>query len=131
MERRLGRMIRSMSFSRNSGFSASLNSGSLAVDIYESEREVLVYMDVAGVEPEKLSVVLEKNRLTVSGEREFPLLELCCIHQLELDYGPFMRTIELPVQIDADHATSICRNGFLVVRMPKIPPRGKVTIPIR
>jgi len=124
-------MIRSMSFGRNSGFSASLNSGSLAVDIYESEREVVVYMDVAGVEPEKLSLVLEKNRLTVSGEREFPILELCCVHQLEIDYGPFQRTIELPVQVDAERATSICRNGFLVVRMPKMPLRGRVTIPVR
>ena len=129
MERRLGRMIRSMSFGRDTGFSAS-GSGPLAVDVYESEHEVLVYMDVSGVEPDKLTVIIEKNRLTVSGEREFPVLDLCCIHQLEIDYGPFQRTIVLPVQVDADRASSICRNGYLVVRMPKIPPHGKVTIPI-
>ena len=118
-----------MSFGRNAGFSAA-ESGTLAVDIYESEHEVLVYMDVSGVEPDKLSVTLEKNRLTVSGEREFPLLDLCCIHQLEIDYGPFQRTIVLPVQVDAERTTSVCRNGYLVVRLPKVLPSGKVTIPI-
>ena len=102
----------------------------LATDVYESEHEVLVYMDVAGVEPDRLSVVLERERLTVFGEREFPVLDLCCVHQLEIDYGPFQRTIVLPVPVDAEGATSICRNGYLVVRMPKIPPAGKVTIPI-
>ena len=128
MERRLGRMIRSMSFGRNTGLPAS-DSGLLAVDVYESESEVLVYMDVSGVEPDKLSVIIDKNCLTVSGEREFPVLDLCCIHQLEIDYGPFQRTITLPVQVDADHASSVCRNGYLVVRMPKMPP-NRVTIPI-
>ena len=129
MERRLGRMIRSMSFGRNTGLSAT-ESGLLATDVYESELEVLVYMDVSGVEPDRLSVIIEKNRLTVSGEREFPVLDLCCIHQLEIDYGPFQRTITLPVQVDADRTTSVCRNGYLVVRMPKMPSGAKVNIPI-
>lgn len=122
-------MIRSMSFGRNTGFPSS-DGGPLAVDVYESEHEVLVYMDVSGVEPDRLSVVLEKNCLTVSGEREFPVLDLCCIHQLEIDYGPFQRTIVLPVEVDAERSSSLCRNGYLVVRMPKLAPRGKVTIPI-
>ncbi len=129
MERRLGRMIRSMSFGVRQGFP---NEGNwpLAVDIFELEKEVLVQMDVAGVDPEKLSVVLEKERLTISGEREFPLLDLCCVHQLEIDYGPFQRSIALPVPVDAGAATSVCRHGLLVVRLPKRESRGPVRIPI-
>lgn len=129
MERRLGRMVRSMSFGGNFGFSGS-GSGHPAIDVYESESEVLVYMDVAGVDPEKLSVVLERERLTVSGEREFPVLDLCCIHQLEIDYGPFQRSINLPTPVDPDRATSVCRHGLLVVRIPKRITRGRVRIPI-
>lgn len=129
MERRLERMIRSMSFRGAHGFS---NSGNwpLAVDIFELEREVQIYVDVAGVDPEKLSVVLENERLTVSGEREFPMLDLCCVHQLEIDYGPFQRSIPLPVPVDAEAATSVCRHGLLVVRLPKRQSRGRVRIPI-
>lgn len=118
-----------MSFGGNFGFSAS-GSGHAAIDVYESESEVLVYMDVAGVDPEKLSVVLERERLTVSGEREFPILDLCCIHQLEIDYGPFQRSINLPTPVDPDGATSVCRHGLLVVRIPKRITRGRVRIPI-
>lgn len=122
-------MIRSMSFDRSHGFSAS-GSWAQAVDIYESEKEILVYMDVSGVDPEKLTVVLERERLTVSGEREFPVLDLCCIHQLEIDYGPFQRSIRLPAHIDPEAATSVCRHGLLVVRMPKEKKTGRVRIPI-
>ncbi len=129
MEKRLGRMIGSMTFGSTPGFA---NSGAwpLAADIYESESEVLVYIDVSGVAPEKLSVVLERERLTVSGEREFPVLDLSCIHQLEIDYGPFQRSISLPVPVDPEAATSVCRQGLLVVRMPKRKRRGSVRIPI-
>ena len=129
MERRLGRMIRSMSFGGTFGYSANGNSR-LAVDVYESEKEVLVYMDVAGVDPENLSVVLERERLTVSGEREFPALDLCCIHQLEIDYGPFQRSVSLPPQVDPEKASSEFRHGILVVRIPKKETRGRIRIPI-
>lgn len=130
MDRRLGRMIRNISVLGTAAFPPS-GDWPTSVDVFESEKELLVYMDVSGVEPDKLSVVLEKNRLTVSGEREFPVLDLCCIHQLEIDYGPFQRSVTLPVQVEAEAATSICRNGILLVRIPKSKPRGRVKIPVR
>lgn len=129
MERRLGRIIRSMSFGGSHGFAHS-GKGPLGVDILESEEELLVYMDVAGVDPKELSVVLDRERLTVSGEREFPMHDLCCVHQLEIDYGPFQRSVTLPVPVEVEAATSVCRHGLLLVRLPKLKTPGRVRIPI-
>ncbi|MEJ2689105.1 MAG: Hsp20/alpha crystallin family protein [Deltaproteobacteria bacterium] len=118
-----------MSFGISRGFPDPGN-WPLAVDIFESEKEVLVYMDVSGVDPEKLTVVLEKEKLIVSGEREFPVLDLCCVHQLEIDYGPFQRSVTLPVPVEAEAVTSVCRHGLLVVRLPKRKTGGRIRIPI-
>jgi len=129
MERRLGRMIRSMSLGKMGHFADS-RGWSPAVDVFESDEEVLIYMDVSGVNAEEISITFEKNNLTISGERVFPVQNLCCIHQLEIDYGPFMRTISLPVGVDIEKTTSSCTNGVLIVHLPKKAQQGKITIKV-
>lgn len=126
MERHLGRMMRNMSLSQM----MISHSGSWppATDVYESENEIIVYIDVSGVDPEKLTVTAELMRLVVSGERKFPVVDMCCIHQLEIEYGRFERSVTLPVPIDVPATTSVCKNGFLTIKMPKKKHTGKVQI---
>jgi len=101
-----------------------------AVDMFETSDAVLVYMDAAGIDPRDLAITVDGDRLTVSGERVFPESDVCCVHQLEIEYGPFQRTVHLPVAVDVEKATSSCKNGMLVVHLPKVRPQGKVMIEV-
>ncbi len=130
MERRLGRMIRSMSLSGMVRFTANGGGWAPSVDVFETGDSVLVYMDIAGVDVGDLAITVDRDRLTVSGERQFAMTDVCCVHHLEIEYGPFQRTVKLPVAVDVDKATSSCRNGMLVVRLPKLQPTGKITIEV-
>lgn len=126
MERHMGRMMRNMSLSQM----MVSHSGNWppATDVYESENEIIVYMDVSGVDPEKLTVTAELMSVTVTGERKFPVVDMCCIHQLEVEYGRFERSVTLPVPIDVSSTNSVCKNGFLIINMPKKKHKGKVQI---
>jgi HSP20 family protein len=97
-----------------------------SVDIYESETDLLVKVEVPGVKPEEMSVALSADDrvLTVAGLRRAPVGErrgrLRC-HQLEIYFGPFERSIALPhgVPVLRDQIKAIYREGFLVITLPK------------
>lgn len=128
MEKGLGRMMRNMTFS---GMSSSfLGAWKPLADIYETNDSLILYMDVAGVEPEKLTVTATLLELTIAGERQCPVADVCCVHQLEIDHGTFERTISLPVPVEVAQITSTCKNGFLVVVMPKQEAKGKIKIKV-
>jgi HSP20 family protein len=92
-----------------------------ATDIYETDRDFLIYLDAAGIEPDKISITIEPSKIIIAGERRFPVLEnTCCIHQLEIDHGRFQRTIALPSDVDPDNAITEFSNGFLVIKTLKI-----------
>jgi len=117
MQRRMGRMLRCISLPS----AASLRSGIWlpAVDVYESDNEVIIYVDVAGVDVDKLNVMVERNNVTVCGRRVLPDREnIRSIHQLEIEYGYFERTVSTPVPVEISSVSSICRNGILEIRMP-------------
>ena len=113
---------------------AALSSGDwgAATDIYETDDALVVCMDVSGAAPEKISVVAEEQRLTIAGERDFPVPEgVRAVHRLEIERGSFEKRITLPMPVDVAAATSVHQHGFLVVTLPKLKTRGKVRIAIR
>ncbi len=129
IEREFGRMLRNMSMHRMLQFRAE--NIFIATDVYETVNEFIVYMEVPGVDPDELSVVVNHSSVTVSGERLRPNFEhTICIHQLEMEYGKFKRTIALAGPVDGEASSSTCKNGYLLIRLPKkkIPNSIKVTI---
>jgi len=129
MQERTGRMLRNMSMARL----VSLQSGGWQppADIYESEQEYYVYFDLAGVDPQSFSVMVEGHQLRVHGKRHLPPhRSIACIHQLEIELGPFDRTITLPGTVDIDAVTSSYTNGILTVTLPKKVNRDKINIEI-
>ena len=129
----MGRMLRNMSMARmgpirqESGWVPS-------VDIYETETDFIVLMDASGIDPDQLSVVVERRAVTVSGQRMLPVPDLICcvrVHQIEMEHGSFERTISLSVPIDVTKTRSKCRNGLLSITLPKIKRAGKVKIEVR
>lgn len=126
MERHLGRMLRNMSLPGMMHYQPG--NWSPPVDVYESETEIVVIMDAAGVAPDSLNVVAEIKKVAVAGSRKLPLDNLSRIHQLEIDYGRFERTVSLPVPVDVAKTTSSCKDGLLMIRLPKKIVKGTIKV---
>ena len=91
-----------------------------AVDIYESELQFDLYMDLPGVKADAVKLELEDHRLIVSGNRVAVLLgEGVSAHRVERTNGQFSRSIQLPKQLDVEKIGAHFDNGVLHVILPK------------
>ena len=130
MEREMGRMMRNMSFPRMFPFQSG-TTWYPAADIYETDDSLLVYIDVAGIDRDKMTVTAEQTSVIIAGERLFSSKQdICRIHQLEIEHGFFERTLPLPVPVDVNATTSICENGFLIITLPKQHLKSKTKVDI-
>jgi HSP20 family protein len=91
-----------------------------AVDVWETENEVVYAFDVPGIPEDKISIELEDNALTVSGERE-RTQEVSDerFYRFERRFGSFSRTIGLPQNVSEDQVTAKYHDGVLEVRVAK------------
>ncbi len=91
-----------------------------SVDIYETEEEIVIIADLAGIKKKDIQVTLNKDLLTISGKRhDWPSSQRTCFYQLEIEYGPFQRTFKLPVSIEEDAVNATYSDGFLKITLPK------------
>ena len=90
------------------------------VDVYETDKEIVVKADVPGVEPEDLEVYCTEEALILRGEtrREDDRQE-GSVHRTERSYGRFERQIPLPPGAKAEEVQANFRNGVLELRIPK------------
>jgi len=96
-------------------------------DVYENDESLLIKVELAGVRPEDIQVMLSADDLimTIKGVRKEPEGQrtgrLRC-HQLEVYFGPFERAIALPhgVPIDREKITANYKDGFLLVTLPRL-----------
>lgn len=95
-------------------------------DVYETDDEIVVRVEVAGVKKESLNVSLSADRrvLSVKGirhERNVDERKKIRYYQLEVYFGAFERDVLLPrdVPIDSDRLSATYKDGFLVVTLPK------------
>ena len=129
MQLQTGRMLRNMSITR------MISPGSVCwnppVDIYESEGEYSVYVELAGADRNTLAVIAGENQLRFYGTRQLPPKKsIDCVHQLEIELGSFDRTVTLPAGIDVDHVSSTYTDGILTIVLPKKLRKNKVNITI-
>lgn len=92
----------------------------VAVDIREEDDAFYVDAEVPGVAPEDVKVDVEKNVLTISGERKVEKEEHeGSFRRVERHYGSFSRSFTLPETVNADHIHADLKNGVLTLRLPK------------
>ena len=108
------------SFTRSRAGQAELASWAPAVDIYETENEVVVKADLPDVQEKDIDVRVENNTLTVRGERKFSNE----VHEdnylrVERAYGTFTRSFSLPNTVNTESIKAEYKNGVLTVHMPK------------
>lgn len=90
----------------------------LPVDAYTTEDELVVYALLPGVSPKDVSITIEDNVLTISGEIPAPAENVDWVLH-ESAYGPFRRMLTLNVPVDADAAEATFENGRLILHLPK------------
>ena len=75
-------------------------------------------LELPGVDPDVVRIVALGSALVVSGVRERPHPTGAHYQQVEIEYGPFERRIELAGDVDADAATAIYEAGMLRLEVP-------------
>jgi HSP20 family protein len=103
-------------------------------DVYETETEFVVVMDIAEIEIDDISAKLKGNTLFLRGiRREQNLDPKRKYYKMEIDFGPFERKIELPSPVNVNDIQTRYTKGFLELRLPKGKSANgkKIEIPIK
>ncbi len=91
-----------------------------AVDMYEDKGNLIVETQLAGIDPEKVSIAIENDILTIKGESEKKSeVEDKDYYRKEIRRGSFFRTIQLPSHVDGDKASAVSESGILKISIPK------------
>jgi HSP20 family protein len=91
-----------------------------AVDMYETEGEVMVKASLPGLRPEEVDITITGNALEIRGEtKEETEEKRGDYYYHERSFGAFQRSMTLPVEIKADEAEATFENGVLTLKMPK------------
>ena len=102
-----------------------------AVDVYEDEHNLVLKLEVPGMNEEDLKVSLENNTLTVSGERKFEKEEKEeNFHRIERRYGTFTRTFRLPNTVDGEKVDANYDKGVLKITLAKLAEAKPKTIKV-
>ena len=89
-------------------------------DIYETDKEVVLKMDLPEVKKDEVHVILENNLLTIRGERKFEeKVDRENYHRIERTYGEFMRTFTLPAFVEEKKIVADFHDGILTLTLPK------------
>lgn len=102
--------------------------GQLAVDVAQTDDELIVVAAMAGTPPESIQLHLHNDLLTIRGERKSPLNESSEHFYQECYWGKFSRSIVLPVDVKAELVRAEYNNGILVITLPKANPQNNIPI---
>ena len=90
------------------------------VDIIENEKAFELHVAVPGLSKEDFNIELNKNLLTISGERKLSSEKKDTnYHSIETQYGSFSRSFTLPENVDAEKINAKYNNGILELMVPK------------
>ena len=104
-----------------------------AVDVYYASDppRAVVRADLAGIDPDAVSLEIRGRELILAGQRLAPAADQERLYQqLEIEHGPFRRVVALGADVDADNARASYEDGMLVVELPIAAPADPRTVPI-
>ncbi len=116
---------RRMSPGRRGGFSP-------AVDVYYTgdPPRAVVRADLAGIEPSEIELEIRGRELILAGRRTPGEDEERVYQQLEIEHGPFRRSVPLGADVDADAAKAVYEDGMLIVELPVLESATARSVPI-
>jgi HSP20 family protein len=95
---------------------------------------LVVVAALAGVDPADVDLLVSGRELVLSGARARPAADGARYQQMEIDYGPFERSVALPADVDVERAEARYERGLLIVTLPLAqdsPPQARVSIEVR
>jgi len=105
---------------RGRGDEAAATTWSPAVDIYETDTEIMVKAELPGIERKDITLNLDNNVLTLKGERKFEKeTRQENYHRIERSYGGFSRAFSIPATVDEENIRAEYKDGILTIALPK------------
>jgi HSP20 family protein len=133
MDREVERILKDFFVSKNPILMLSQSGWTPHIDVYETDSDYILKMEIAGVSPEDVHIHLDGRTLTITGHREDEVdNERRHFHLMEISYGRFSRRIELPSPLNGDQIRAVYNQGILRIEIPKAieSNNGPVHIPI-
>lgn len=91
-----------------------------AINVSEDADAVFVRAELPGIKVDDLSLSIEKDTLTIAGERQLSSgQQSASYHRRELEWGAFRRSMTLPTRVDSDAIKARYVDGILTVTLPK------------
>jgi HSP20 family protein len=105
------------------------------LDVFETDRTIEIVLDVPGMPPDALRILIKSGVLLIAGEKERPepgLRGPASFHLVERDFGRFVRAVRIHTAFDAGSARARLREGELRVVLAKIQERRgrEIAVPI-
>ncbi len=118
---------------RTHGPGASLGECRPPVDVYEAGEVIEVAMDIPGVGPGDVRVVVRENAVIVAGEKAATSAAAkdARFHLAERSFGRFARAVRLLIPVDASRATAELSGGRLRIVVPRVDERRGRDIPVQ
>jgi len=92
-----------------------------ATDLFETPKAYIIKVEIAGMSEEELNISVEYNTVLIYGNRPLVNPE-GAFHRLEIPYGEFSSSVEIPHDIDLKRISASYHNGILTVELPKALP---------
>lgn len=94
--------------------------GQLTIDVYQTDTSIVIKSTIAGVKPEDVDVSISNDMITIKGERkQDEMIDEDNYYYQECYWGPFSRSIVLPMDVVTDKIDASLKNGILTVKLPK------------
>ncbi len=93
-------------------------------DVYETGDQVVIKVEIAGVNPDEIRISFANRILQISGKRPDNQFKRSC-HRLEIPYGEFLSQVYLPGNYDQDRIEANYKDGFLTIALPKVRPESR------
>jgi HSP20 family protein len=90
-------------------------------DVYETEKNYVVRVEIAGMREEDFEITVENNFLAINGSRP-DVPERRAYQQMEIRFGKFETVVGMPGPLDIESSSAEYKEGFLTVTLPKAKP---------
>ncbi len=106
--------------------------GQLSVDVYQTEKDIVIKSTIAGVKQEDIDISINNDMITIRGIRESQgeVAKEDYFYQ-ECYWGGFSRSIILPIEVKSDRAEAVLENGILTITLPKASKVKATTIKVK
>ena len=120
LQNEMGRWMNQVAGGTTPGGNGQSSSWLPAVDVWETEKEIVLSFDLPGIPEDQISVELDDNVLTVSGQRERSQEETGeRFYRYERRFGTFSRTVTLPAGVNEEQVKADYKDGVLEIHVPK------------